>query len=599
MSEPRSIELLAPARTADIGIAAIAHGADAVYIGPPAFGARQAAANSIDDIKRLVDYAHPFRARIYATLNTLLRPSELKQAEKTAAELYRAGVDALIVQDMGLLRLDLPPIQLHASTQCDIRTVEKALFLQHVGFSQLVLARELTLSEIQKICAAVSVPIEVFVHGALCVSYSGRCSASQMCMGRSANRGECAQMCRLPYSLTDSAGRVWQKDKHLLSLHDLNLSDNLPALLQAGVSSFKIEGRLKDDVYVKNIVSHYRVQIDRIISANPDQYCRASIGTSHHDFAPAPAKSFNRGFTHYFLDNRRPTDLTSPFTPKSLGEKVAVSELNAGDGVAYFHNGIYSGVRVNKVANGRIKTFGDIQVPRDAKLRRTFDRLHSEAVQRSKPRRSIGVDITINETCVTASDERHLSVSLPVHRPATGINPSLRRPNDRKKLASIFNKLGTTAYHLRAYHDFTSDTFTFSPSEVTSLRRALIEVLDTAGRINYPFQYRAAEDKDYPYPGSELNFADNVANPLSETFYRQHGVVSIEPALETSSMPTAGKVAMTCRHCILRELKMCLRDNRNPDMKMPLTLQSGHHRFRLQFNCDICEMQLIHMPYDS
>ena len=367
----RNIELLAPAKNELIGIEAIKHGADAVYIGASAFGARSQAGNDIESIKRLVDFAHQYDARIYCTVNTIIYDHELHAVERMIHELYRAGVDALIVQDMALLRLDIPPIALHASTQCDIRTPEKAQFLEKMGFAQLVLARELTIDEIKEISSSVRVPLEGFCHGALCVSYSGRCQISQALKGRSANRGECAQFCRLSYDLEDTHGNKLIKSKHLLSLRDFNASDRLHQMINAGISSFKIEGRLKDVDYVKNVVAYYRQALDRIIGAN-DGLARSSHGTSSFSFEPCLAKSFNRSFTHYFIDDRHPhngTKMASILTPKSQGEyvgKVATTSANVitlsgnatfanGDGLSFISSdGNYDGFRVNKVIGNKL-----------------------------------------------------------------------------------------------------------------------------------------------------------------------------------------------------------------------------------------------------
>ena len=335
--DPRKLELLAPARDADIAVEAILHGADAVYMGPPNHGARKAASNSIDDIKRVVDFAHIFNARVYVTVNTIIYENELTAVEKMIGQLYRAGVDALIIQDMGILRMDIPPIELHASTQCDIRTPEKALFLQNVGFSQLVLARELSIDEIKDITKTVSVPVEVFVHGALCVSYSGRCQAGFVYNGRSGNRGECSQICRLPFTLKDADGKTWKKEKHLLSLKDLNQLENLESLIDAGASSFKIEGRLKELPYIKNVVSAYRQELDRIIENSEGILQRSSFGSSQVSFTPSLVKSFNRGFSHYFLNGTSRKGIASFDTPKSVGEPINdIRKLNPGDGISYF-----------------------------------------------------------------------------------------------------------------------------------------------------------------------------------------------------------------------------------------------------------------------
>lgn len=368
MIKQRKIELLAPAKNLECGIAAIDHGADAVYIGAPKFGARAAAVNSLEDIAALVEYAHLYNARIYVTVNTILKDEELQETEKMIWALFRAGVDALIVQDMGITGLNLPPIPLHASTQMDNRTVEKVRFLADAGFRQVVLARELSLREISKIHEACpDVPLEIFVHGALCVSYSGQCYVSQACFGRSANRGECAQFCRLPFSLVDAEGRVIVKDKHLLSLKDLNQSDELEALLDAGASSFKIEGRLKDVSYVKNVTVAYRRKLDAIF-ARRKEYARASSGSCRYAFNPQLDKSFSRGFTHYYLHGRT-KDVFSFDTPKSLGEEMGtmkeargnyltvagLKSFNNGDGVCYIdEQGRLQGFRINRVEGNKL-----------------------------------------------------------------------------------------------------------------------------------------------------------------------------------------------------------------------------------------------------
>nr|MBP8193888.1 U32 family peptidase [Azonexus sp.] len=359
------LELLAPAKNADFGIEAIKHGADAVYIGGPSFGARYGAGNDVADIRRLCDFAHRYRARVFVALNTILHDSELEDSRQLAWQLYEAGVDALIIQDMGLLELDLPPIQLHASTQTDIRNPAKAKFLEDVGFSQIVLAREMSIDEIRQVAEATTLSLEYFVHGALCVAYSGQCYISQAHTGRSANRGECSQACRLPYTLVDEKGKVITEDQHLLSMKDNNQSENLLALVQAGISSFKIEGRLKDLSYVKNITAHYRQLLDEIIAAHP-QYSRASSGKSTYTFEPQPDKTFNRGYTDYFAGGRQ-DDIgafdTPAFVGELIGEVVEIGDgwivvnseqaFHNGDGVCFHDaNGYVMGMRINRVESG-------------------------------------------------------------------------------------------------------------------------------------------------------------------------------------------------------------------------------------------------------
>ena len=404
--KPRRIELLAPAKDLTCGIEAINHGADAVYIGAPKFGARAAAGNSLDDIRALCDYAHLYNARIYVALNTLLREDELPEAEQLIRQLYQAGVDALIVQDMGITRLNLPPIPLHASTQTDNRTPEKVKFLEAVGFTQVVLARELSLNEIRQISEQTTVPLEVFVHGALCVSYSGQCYLSAALSGRSANRGECAQYCRLPYSMVDANGTEIVHDKHLLSLKDMNRSDQLEALLDAGVSSLKIEGRLKDVTYVKNITAYYRKKLDVILARRPE-YCRASAGTSKYTFEPVAEKSFNRGFTPFFL-RERSKDITAFNTPKSLGEPVGtvkelkgnsftvagLKQLNNGDGLVFFNGrDELEGFRVNRVEANRVFPLDMPAIKPKTPLYRNFDQVFEKQLAKPSAERKLSVKI--------------------------------------------------------------------------------------------------------------------------------------------------------------------------------------------------------------
>ncbi len=585
----RKIELLAPAKDAEIAIEAIRHGADAVYIGASSHGARVSATNTLDDLKKVVEFAHQFHAKVYSTVNTIIHDKELSHVERLITDLYKIGIDALIVQDMSVLRMDLPPIQLHASTQCDTRTIEKARFLESVGFSQIVLARELTLGEIKGIADAVNVPIETFVHGALCVSYSGRCHLSQSLFGRSANRGECAQPCRLPYTLSDANGKIIVRDKHLLSLKDFNASDRIADLLQAGVSSFKIEGRLKDIAYVKNITAYYRRLIDAQIEAAPHLYERASFGTSDIEFTPNPAKSFNRGFTHYFLDNRRPADIASLHTPKSLGEKILdLSLLNNGDGISYFNdNGEYDGCRVNKIENGRIfTTKGVLKLPKHTDIYRTSDNLWEQQMAKKTAVRRINVDISIDEKGVSASDERgnKIRIALDVDKDIA------QKPIQPEK---IFAKLGETIYHLHNFENILSSQTFIPASQLTGLRRQLIRQLDTLNNLRYQYPQRGVEDKSVAYPLRNLSYKENVSNRLADEFYRSHNVSQIEPALELQvSKKGEKRVVMTCRHCILRELNMCKRQSQFK-YKEPLQLSSSDNLLTLEFDCKNCEMKVL------
>lgn len=588
----RELELLAPAANKDVAMQAILHGADAVYMGGPSHGARHKAANSIDDIKATVDFAHQFRAKVYVTVNTIVYEEELHIVERLCHDLYKAGVDALIVQDMSLLRLDLPPVALHASTQCDTRTPAKARFLQEVGFSQIVLARELSVEEIREISETVSVPLECFVHGALCVSYSGRCGASSLTTGRSANRGECAQMCRMPYTLRNGNGEVVEKDKYLLSLRDLNASSMLEDMVMAGASSFKIEGRLKDADYVKNVTAYYRAALDGIITAHPDRFRRSSCGVSEVSFIPQPDKSFNRGFTTYFLQGRGKSKMASLRTPKSMGETIEdVSMLNNGDGISFFNaRGEYEGVAVNGVRGGKVIGNRPFVLPKGAQLHRTFDRVWQAGLARDTAIRTIWVDMSIDPKGIAARDERGVEVRLSLD---VDIDKA-RKPMDP---ASLFAKLGGTIYRLRNFeNNLPADAF-IPASQLTALRRRVVEALDRANLTTYRYDGRRPENKDAKYPLKKLDARDNVANSVARRFYEDHGVSTFMEAYEVSR-PQGEAVVMTSRYCLRRELGCCLKDRsvtpqRRSRYAGPLTITTGPHRFRLDFDCKNCEMNVV------
>lgn len=600
----KELELLAPAANREIAIEAILHGADAVYIGGPSHGARKKAGNSVQDIADVVKFAHQFRAKVYVTVNTLVYPGELKKVENLVWQLYRVGVDALIVQDMALLRMNLPPIPLHASTQCDTRTPEKAEFLDKVGFSQIVLARELSLQEIRSIASRVSVPVECFVHGALCVSYSGRCAISQATLGRSANRGECAQMCRMSYSLENGEGKMVIKDKHLLSLRDFNTLDSLGELIEAGVSSFKIEGRLKEMEYVKNVTAAYNRRLNEYIASHPGKYRRASYGKCEISFAPLLQKSFNRGFTDYFLHQRRPVaKMTSPLTPKSMGEIIGdIAELHNGDGISFFNaKGEYEGVMVNGVDKGKILANRPFRLPPGAEIHRTSDVQWRKLLARPTATRTLCLEISIDSSGISAKDERGVRVRIPLDSP---VEKARNQFSPEKQLA----KLGNTPYRLTSFtNHLPADTF-IPPSHLSALRRRLVEVLNFANESTYPFSMRRNEDKETKYCTDKLDFRDNVANPLAERFWHEHGVVKIEKALEVRSgneKAEAGASAgdlcelMTTRYCLRREYGCCLRDkNVDPSRRKlfapPLSLiTGGNHHFLLEFDCVNCEMRVL------
>lgn len=582
----RKLELLAPAGNADIAIQAISHGADAVYIGPPSHGARKSAANSLEDIRKVADFAHLFNSKVYVTLNTIILEHELRDVEKMIHGLYDAGADALIVQDMGILRMDIPPIALHASTQCDIRTPEKALFLQEAGFSQIVLARELSVSEISEICRAVTIPVETFVHGALCVSYSGRCSAGYACAGRSGNRGECPQICRQAFTLADAQGKIIAKDKFILSLKDFRADSHLEELIEAGVSSFKIEGRLKEAGYVKNVTAFYSRRLDEIIRKSNMGLERASYGKTTLTFTPRLEKSFNRGFTDYFLSGRADgKGIASMLTPKSLGEPLSdLTGVRPGDGLSYFDKkGNYCGIQVNGVKDGNIIGNRPFYLPKGTPLFRTSSVEWKKMMTGNTARRTLPLEIKFDPTSIEGCVPGEVSVKFPHRLPGElAVKPSEHR--------APFEKLGNTPFHLEKFDDKAQEMF-YPLSALTALRRELTDkLLEKIGKA-YSRENRRQENRSYPYPQRRLDYRDNVANSLAESFYRSHGVEEMEAALETKPQAEGkGKRVMTTRHCILRETGMCLKEKQG--LCLPLTLTSGSYRLQPEFDCSRCEMHL-------
>ncbi|EYA01851.1 peptidase U32 family protein [Bacteroides fragilis str. S23 R14] len=605
MIKQRKIELLAPAKNLECGIAAIDHGADAVYIGAPKFGARAAAVNSLEDIAALVEYAHLYNARIYVTVNTILKDEELQETEKMIWALFRAGVDALIVQDMGITGLNLPPIPLHASTQMDNRTVEKVRFLADAGFRQVVLARELSLREISKIHEACpDVPLEIFVHGALCVSYSGQCYVSQACFGRSANRGECAQFCRLPFSLVDAEGRVIVKDKHLLSLKDLNQSDELEALLDAGASSFKIEGRLKDVSYVKNVTAAYRRKLDAIF-ARRKEYARASSGSCRYAFNPQLDKSFSRGFTHYYLHGRT-KDVFSFDTPKSLGEEMGtmkeargnyltvagLKSFNNGDGVCYIdEQGRLQGFRINRVEGNKLYPQEMPRIKPRTVLYRNFDQEFEKILARKSSERRIAVSVRLTDTpfgfALTLTDEDDNSVTLSLARE----KEPARTPQE-ENLKTQLAKFGNTPFEaVRIDIDFAGNWF-LPASVLADFRRQAVEKLISARRINYRRELFVLKPPAHAFPQSTLTYLGNVMNAQAVSFYAGHGVASIAPAFERA--PAEKAVLMFCKHCLRYSMGWCPvhQRERSPYREPYYLVSTDGKRFRLEFDCKNCQMKV-------
>lgn len=628
MRTPRpELELLAPARDADIGIEAVNHGADAVYIGGPTFGARHNASNEVADIERLVKHAHRYGSRIFVTLNTILRDDELEPARRLVRQMYDIGVDALIVQDMALLELDIPPIQLHASTQCDIRTLEKARFLGQAGFSQIVLARELTLTQIQAIAEATDATIEFFVHGALCVAYSGQCYVSHAQTGRSANRGDCSQACRLPYTVTDSQGRIVAHEKHVLSMKDNDQSANVRALVDAGVRSFKIEGRYKDMGYVKNITAHYRQLLDDVLEARTDLH-RASSGRTRFFFTPHPDRNFNRGSTDYFVNGRK-DDIGAFDTPKHaglpLGHVTRVAKdhfevelaagadaLNNGDGLTYYDlQKELVGVQVNTAqplgADGRLwRVFPNEPVAqlkdlrRDTELSRNRDMAWDRLLGRKSAERRIGVSIRLDETpagfSLTLTDEDgHRGTASVEHAKEPAQNTGKADATLREHLA----KLGNTCLEAREIELHLSAPWFIPAGVVNGLRRDAVESLEQARDAAWqrPPRARPAEPPA-PYPDDTLSYLANVYNHKARDFYAKHGVKVIESAYESHEEP--GEVSlMITKHCVRYSLSLCPKQAKGVTgvqgtvRAEPLVIENNGEKLTLRFDCKPCEMHVV------
>lgn len=617
---PVALELLAPARDAAIAVAAIDHGADAVYIGAAHHGARTAAGNSLDDIRRVVSHAHTYGARVYVTLNTIIYDDELDDVSALVHDLWRAGVDALIVQDMALIQMDIPPIALHASTQCDIRDAARARFLADAGFSQIVLARELSLAEIAEIRRNLpdNVTVEAFVHGALCVSYSGDCQAGQVAMGRSANRGECPQFCRLPYDLYDGDGNRVIHDKHLLSLRDMCRIGDLRDMADAGVSSFKIEGRLKDAGYVKNVVSAYRRALDAVIDSSQGRYRRASQGRVELAFTPDVGRSFNRGFTSYFLRDIQPRDLVSADTPKMVGTPAATVvscrgtrvtlrgitvPLNNGDGIAWFdRSGRFDGVRVNRAEARAVITARPVDIAPGTLLYRNYDKAFADTLAGNTATRRIPLSMTLRSAA--GRDEGQVTIALDLTddagRTATAsivIGRQTARTQQHQARRNTLSRLGDTAYSADSIDDRCGDLF-IPASQLAALRRHAIAALQTGAEAGYRCNLRRPDragsiSGHEGSPVTSLTYHANVANRLAERFYRLHGVSGgIATAIELDR-PSADKVqVMETRYCLRRQLGACLRDGGASRLPGPLTITTGPHRFMLDFDCARCRMHV-------
>ena len=631
------IELLSPARDADIGIEAINHGADAVYIGGPGFGARASAGNSVQDIERLTKHAHKFNSKIFIALNTILRDDELEGARQMAWDVYNAGADVLIVQDMALLEMDLPPIQLHASTQTDIRTAEKAKFLSDVGFSQIVLARELTLRQIAEIYGAMDAErtkIEFFIHGALCVAYSGQCFISHAHTGRSANRGDCSQACRLPYEVKDAQGRVVAHDKHVLSMKDNNQSDNLEALINAGVRSFKIEGRYKDMAYVKNITAHYRKLLDEIIEkresgANPDEFplARAASGRTRFSFTPDPDQNFNREFTDYFVNGRK-EDIGAFDTPKNPGQAIGhvmvVGEkhidlelskpemiLHNGDGLCYstLHKELV-GVAINraeplqKIGAWRvfpkdpIAGFKDLR--KGVEINRNRDMDWVRTLEKKSSERHIGLWAQLTRTAqgvvLTLTDEDGFSGCF---EHVAVIESARDAIKNEASLISQLSRFGGTDFELLSLDAKDAAELFIPASSLNAMRREALAQLEAARLQGYIRPTRlAATEPPAIYPEDTLTYLANVFNQKAHDFYAKHGVKVIGAAYE--SQEEEGEVSlMITKHCVRWSMSLCPKQAKGVTgvqgtvKAEPMQLINGKEKLTLRFDCKPCEMHVV------
>ncbi len=600
-----AIELLVPAKDLESGKIAINYGADAVYIGANKFGARAAASNSIQDIAKLVKYARKYKAKVFVTLNTILYENELKEAEKLIWDTYNAGVNALIIQDLGILKMNIPPISLHASTQTNNFEPERIMFLDKLGFQRIILARELSLEEIKKIRKQTKTELEFFIHGALCVSLSGQCYFSQAISGKSANRGVCAQMCRHTYNLLDATGKKIVSNKHLLSLKDLNLSNHLQELIHAGISSLKIEGRLKDKSYIKNVVSYYRQKLDAILASDLN-YTKASSGRTKIGFVPDPEKSFNRQSTDYFLFGRKKKQI-NPFTPKSMGKKIGkvtrvfndyvsvnTSEnLHNGDGLCFIFRDSLVGVRLEKVKERKLFLSDLSKISSGVTLFRNYDHAFTKLTAADKSVRKIDAHISIaeenNRLVFTLTDEDKLSS---VHKLAPLPDVARNAQSAKKNIISQLTKSGNSIFNILSVEYLCEKAYFFRTSSLNEMRRTLFhehEKLRIAAFAPKDFM-RKSENENYPK--KDVSFTENIANTKAEDFYKEHGVEHIEKALETST-PKPNQLLMTTRYCIKYELGWCakLQKAKNTPQE-PLFLEDYKRKYKLDFDCTKCMMQI-------
>ncbi|MFH1197175.1 MAG: U32 family peptidase [bacterium] len=602
------LELLSPAKNLESGIAAINCGADAVYIGAPKFSARSAAGNSIKDIERLIQYAHKYWTKVYVAVNTIIYDEEIKDVLFLIHRLYEMSTDAIIIQDMGLLEMDLPPIPIIASTQTHNYSLDKIKFLEDIGIQRVILARELSMEKIKNIKANTKLELEFFVHGALCVCFSGQCYFSYATTGRSANRGECSQPCRMLYSMEDGDGNEIIRDRYLLSLKDLNLSSHLKELIDAGISSFKIEGRLKDRDYVKNVTAFYRQKLDAIIDSDSNLKS-ASSGKVIFDFTPDPEKTFNRGYTNYFVKSDDQS-IASMNTPKSTGKfigaikritkeyfEVETNEtLVNGDGICFFDkSGNLQGMNINKIEDDRIYFGNSSGLSVGMKIFRNYDHVFYKKLLTDKTVRKVEVFINVADSdfgfVITATDEDGNRVEQEY------IVEKIPSENPKKILETIekqFRKTGETVFSITEIK-LNLDTPYFIPaSKLNEMRRTILELLNEERIKKYPRKFQKSVKSEIAFPQNELDFRGNVVNEKAKEFYSKHGVEKMDDGFELSD-EFAGKIIMTTKFCIKNELGMCPQkeDAKKTNYKEPLFLKDKNRRYKLIFNCKECEMNIM------
>lgn len=632
------LELLAPAKNKSIGIAAIDCGADAVYIAGPKFGAREAAGNSLNEIEELVIYAHKFGVKVYVVINTILYNNELDEAKEIITQVYKIGCDAIIIQDLSILKMDIPPIPIFASTQTNIRTVEQAKFLESLGFSRLILARELSTQQIEAIKKETNTDLESFIHGALCVSYSGQCYLSEKVAGRSANRGACAQACRSNYTLVDSNGEILKynnkplvKEMPILSLKDLNLSNNIPQLIKAGITSFKIEGRLKNESYIKNIVLNYRRIIDKFLETN-NGYCKQSYGTCFKGFTPNPQATFNRGYTTLFINGERGS-WQSGYGAKNLGEFIGEvensgvnkygqlyfsynsknKEINNGDGLCFvLKSGEIIGVRANSCNGKIVATTEKLSIPKNTKIYRNFNFSFEKEVENNTPDRKIEVSLYFwqenNKYKILAKTKEGVELPYTIDSKAdTANNSDLAKANITNQLSK-----STDIFTFSVKEINVKNVPFFSASTINGIRREIAQCLSE--KISNIVKERSLkEQKEYlnkrknskpQIISNNLTYLANCSNTIVKSFYTSLGAKSIAPAYEIEMVKRAE--LMRTKYCIKYQLGLCPNFKQKwandinyknllgyVSFKEPLYLLNGKNKLELSFNCKECEMVII------